>query len=155
MEMKPFNLKEAIDGATIVTRSGIEVTDWKFFRDAIPEDRLFANINGNVHRYEESGRHIDENFNRGVNNPLDLMLNAETKRINGIECPLPLTKIPSMGEHYYVVDFSVWALYREEHWAGSKEQALEYNRGLVFDNPLDAIITAMAMLGLELEYKGE
>lgn len=76
--MKPFDLDKAIAGHPLVTRDGREVTEFHYFKTAIPEygERVMAVVDGDVFTYIDNGKYIN-----GEDLPEDLFLKSEKKTL--------------------------------------------------------------------------
>ena len=146
---KPFNLEEAINGGKIVTRDGMEVSEWHYFNGVKPEYIIiFARVNGFVHCYSDSGVHQGGQIGEGAYKCFDLFMEVEGKMINGVECPMPETVPPKDLDTYYIPYMSGSDLCRRFIWKSDEIDKRNLERGLVFLERVDAIKTAKAMLGL-------
>ena len=143
MKMKPFNLEEALSGASVVTREGLKVTELHLFKDSTDMFRLFGVVHGllfggNIKRFTTDGTGSESIF--------DLFMKIEHVIINGIECPAPEVNTLPTFRRYYVPDIASPDMYSSKCWMGEKVDIVALERGLVFEKRKDAIATTKAIL---------
>jgi hypothetical protein len=56
---KQFNYQEFLNGAKVVTRNGIEVTDIHYFKNVVNGSPICAEVNGYYFTYHENGFYYD------------------------------------------------------------------------------------------------
>ncbi len=79
MKYEKFDLQKALNGAELITRNGIEVTQWFYF-DALGKEESFpitAVINGNKENFTKEGKYY--NYNSG--SIYDLFIRPNVKEI--------------------------------------------------------------------------
>lgn len=76
--MKPFNLKEALEGKSVVTRCGLPVLELYLFKELPKEQKcLIANVDEVLQFYHNSGMYVSDSVESG----LDLFMFEEKKTI--------------------------------------------------------------------------
>ena len=144
MLTKPFDLEEALKGAPVVDGAGNIITQLHLFDIESTEYSLVGVKQGYIAHFTREGL-----YRKGHISPLrDLYMVAESRVINGIECPMPRVVPPKYGESYYVPDIYTADYNNLYIWNWSEAAKRWLDRGLVFSNKKDAIKTAKAMLGI-------
>ena len=59
--MKPFDLKKALAGEPFMTRTGIKITEFYYFKDYKKQCKLWCVINGDLRSYHDNGIYFNIN----------------------------------------------------------------------------------------------
>lgn len=146
--LKPFNLKEALSGKTVMLRSGRKayVRHHETDKPVRADNAVWGVLDdGRVMTWAIQGCHVV-----GSTSQNDIVgMYTETLIINGFEVPAPEINEPKHGDDYYLAETTGADLYRCETWTGHRIDKLWLKRGLVFLNLKDAVATAKAMMGID------
>lgn len=145
--MEPFDLERALAGDPVVTRDGCDVLEMHYFESSVETYRLYAvsdRPERAVFSYNNAGRRALD----GKPCDYDLFMKKKTHTVNGFEVPVPENKIPELGKVIYLADPSSLDFCRALWFDDNAIDHRWLERGIIFLNPLDAIINAKAMIGI-------
>lgn len=140
----PFDLKKALAGDPVVTRSGEQVTQITLFDVENEHDEQIACVvGGRLAIYHKDGK-----MDPGIDSRYDLFMKPKTRIINGFEVPAPESEPLEETDVYYVADIASRFFYEVSLWSGGTIDMTWLSIGLVFLAKEDAIANSKAMLGI-------